>query len=286
MGIVKQSLLATLILTASWATAAAEGIDLGISFRAFGGTTTQLATDNSIFSRSLFWSDASEQALDAYRSGDYETAREIWEDEAEAGDLIGQWHLAIMHRLGQGVRVDNATALRYYEMAASQFDADRSNPDVFSLTRDALFWVAYYNYVGDEQAGIQSRPAFAFRLYTTTANHGHAGSQFYIGIMFLNGQGITRDSRQGMRWLNLAAQKRYAAAMAQLGEIYWQGELQEQNRARGLMWYTLASESAREEENPEIFNRYEELYLEADDEERRMAEGLALQWSQHNPGTE
>jgi TPR repeat protein len=86
-----------------------------------------------------------------------------------------------------------------------------------------------------------------------------------------------------MRWLNLAAEKYYAPAMAQLGEIYWRGELQSQDHARGLMWYNLASESAREEANPEIFDRYEELYLTASDEERHLAEGLALQWKERNP---
>ena len=282
LGSVNRTFAAGAMLFAALTAASAEGMDLGISLRAFGGAATQVAPNTAV-RNSLYWSDDSEQALDAYRNGDFETALRLWEVEAQAGDLIAQWHLAMMYRLGQGVRSDSAQALHYYEMAATQFDADRSDMNIFAMTRDALFWVAYYHQNGVEQAGIQPRPDYAFRIYRVTANHGHAGSQFYIGVMLLNGQGISRDSKQGMRWLNLAAEKCYAPAMAQLGEIYWRGELQSQDHARGLMWYNLASESAQEEANPEIFDRYEELYLTASDEERHLAEGLALQWKERNP---
>jgi len=165
-------------------------------------------------------------------------------------------------------------------MAASQFQPDRTHVEEFSMTREAMFWVAYYNAVGDEQAGIEPRTSVAFRLFTVTANHGHPGGQFYIGVMFLSGEGTSRDPKQGMRWLNLAAEKGYAPAMARLGEVFWRGDLQEQDRARGLMWYMLAIEHAIENENPEIFDRAQELMLDANDEERRKAQGMALQWAQ------
>ncbi len=265
--------------------ASAEGIDLGISFdsfRAFGQSATQQAAPRNALPTSLMWSDESEQALDAYRSGDYAAALEVWEVEAEAGDLVAQYYLATMYRLGRGVRKEPAMALRYFGMAASQFQPDRTHVDEFSMTREAMFWVAYYNSVGDEQAGIERRPAVAFRLFTITANHGHPGGQFYMGVMFLTGEGTTQDPKQGMRWLHLAAEKGHAPAMARLGEIFWSGEAQLQDRARGLMWYMLAIDNAIENENPEIFDRAEEMLLDANDDERQVAQGLAVQWAQSN----
>ncbi len=268
----------------------AQSIDLSVGFQAFGrSSTSQLAPEGapqgsgSLVPSVSFFSDDQKRAIDAYQRGDYATAKSIWEELAANGDMVAQWHLARMYRLGQGVGTDSAMSLQYYEQVSRHFDADRSVRDRFGITRDALFWVAHFYNTGVERAGIQPRPAYAFRLLRITANHGLAAGQYMVGTMLLGGIGTSANHKVGMRWLNLAAEKRYASAMAQLGDIYWRGELRPQDRARGLMWYILATENAREEINPDIYDRYEELYIDAGDEERRMAEGLALRWNSENP---
>ena len=59
-------------------------------------------------------------AVQAYESGDNESAWFLFWSLAQAGDDRAQFNLAQMYRLGKGIPVDLALARRWYEAAASQ----------------------------------------------------------------------------------------------------------------------------------------------------------------------
>lgn len=61
-------------------------------------------------------------AEQAYRSGDYETARQHYEALAAQGDGYANLILGLMHQQGQGVETDPAKAHAYYERAADNGD--------------------------------------------------------------------------------------------------------------------------------------------------------------------
>jgi TPR repeat protein len=63
--------------------------------------------------------------------------------------------------------------------------------------------------------------------------------------MHLDGVGVDKDSREAVRWLFLAAGKGHLQAEALLGQTLFAGrEGVRPQRARGLMWLTLAREAA------------------------------------------
>lgn len=47
--------------------------------------------------------------------------------------------------------------------------------------------------------------ATAARLWTPHAEQGDAQAQYYLGVMYANGQGVRQDYVQAHMWLNLAA---------------------------------------------------------------------------------
>jgi len=63
-----------------------------------------------------------EDALDAYFSGDYETAFRLWKPLAEGGDVDAQAELGSMYYWGAAPAVpqDYAEALKWFRMAAEQ----------------------------------------------------------------------------------------------------------------------------------------------------------------------
>lgn len=229
------------------------------------------------------WASEREKAHKAYNSGDFDAARQHLEQSAEEGDLIASWYLGNMYRLGQGVDVDNATALAHYETVAEAFAPDEPDRQVFNIMVDSLVRVADYYRLGDPDAGIEQQGRRAFDIYKVASTYGHPAAQYALGLMYFNGTAVTRNREQGVRWLILAARKRYPLAEAKLGDMYWTGDYVRKDRVRGLMWYMLAQESVRPEENPEIVDRFDMLMGDADTTVRTAAESMASTWSAKFP---
>ncbi len=101
--------------------------------------------------------------------------------------------------------------------------------------------------------------------------------------MNIKGQGVKKNPQQGLKWLIAAARKRHAQSEAYLGDLYWEGKLVRIDRTRAVMWYILAQQSARPEENPEIFDRLDRLVAAVSEEERLEAEARARVWADQYP---
>ena len=52
------------------------------------------------------------------------------------------------------------------------------------------------------------------------AAKGEAAAQFNLGVMYANGQGVTQDYAEAVRWYRKAADQGYAAAQFNLGLLY------------------------------------------------------------------
>ena len=93
----------------------------------------------------------------------------------------------------------------------------------------------------------------------------------------------TPVSEDQWRAIETAARKRYAPAEAYLGELYWEGKIVRRDRTRAVMWYSLAKESARPEENPEIYDRALQLEANVSEDELIEAEARAKVWDGQYP---
>jgi hypothetical protein len=231
-----------------------------------------------------FWTDDLKAAKKAYRNGKFGRALKLFRRESEAGNYIADWYLGHMFRTGRGVPRDDAMAFSYYSRVADHYDPDEPDQNRLRITVDAMIRVADYQRTGVASAGIEANPVAAARTFLRLATtYGHPQAQYALGIMNIKGQGIKKNPQQGLKWLIAAARKRHPQSEAYLGELYWSGNLVRKDRTRAVMWYILARQSARQEENPEIYDRTIALMAQVTDDERLEAEARARVWEEQYP---
>lgn len=231
-----------------------------------------------------FWTDDLKRAKKAYNSGNYSRAMKFFRRSSEDGNIVADWYLGHMYRMGRGVPRDDASAYSYYSRVAELYDLDEPDQNRLRITVDAMVRIADYQRSGVASAGIAQNPASAARTYLKIAtNHGHPAAQFALGVMSIKGQGMKRNPQQGLKWLIASARKRHARSEAYLGELYLEGKLVRADRTRAVMWYILARQTARPEENPEIFNRAAQLEGKVSKDERLEAEARAKVWNEQYP---
>jgi len=231
-----------------------------------------------------FWTDDLKKAKRAYRSGDYQRALKFFRRASDDGNIVADWYLGHMYRIGRGVGRNDAMAYSYYSRVADLYEPDEPDQNRLRITVDALVRIADYQRTGISSAGIKRAPMAAARAYLKVATaYGHPAALYALGVMNIRGEGVKANPQQGLKWLIAAARKRYAPAEAYLGELYWDGKLVRPDRTRALMWYMLARDSARAEENPDIFDRALQLEANVSDEERIEAEARAKVWDGQYP---
>lgn len=231
-----------------------------------------------------FWTDELKKAKNAYKSGNYDRALRLFRRASEDGNIVADWYLGHMYRMGRGVQRDDAVAYSYYSRVAENYDPDEDDQNRLRITVDAMVRIADYRRTGVEAAGIKRDPSYAVQSYLKIATtYGHPSAQYALGVMTLTGQGVRQNPQQGLKWLMAAARKRHPLAEAQLGELYSEGRLVRHDGTRALMWYILATKSARPGEYPEIFDRRDELEGLASMEERLEAEARARVWDGQYP---
>jgi TPR repeat protein len=229
------------------------------------------------------WQNDYKTGQTAYRDGDFATALGHFQRAAEAGSPMANWYLGTMHRLGQGVPADAGKAFGYYRQAAIAYDSEQPNTRLMQMTVDSLVRVGDAYRAGLAAAGIERDVQRALNLYTMAAGHGHPAALYGIGLVYLEGDGVTQRPDQGVKWLMRAARKRYAPAETMLGDLFWDGKIVEQDRTRAIMWYRLAQQTARPDEQAAILSRVDAVMSAASAEERTTGEALATQWSQQYP---
>ena len=129
-----------------------------------------------------------EDALAAWRRGDYATAYRLWGPIADQGAPDAQFYLGFMNEYGQGVPRNSVEAIKWYRKAADQHHAVAQ----FSLG------IMYAN--GE---GVPHSDSEAAQWYRLAADQGLAGAQFNLGIMYTEGKGVPQDHVLAHMWLDL-----------------------------------------------------------------------------------
>jgi TPR repeat protein len=81
----------------------------------------------------------------------------------------------------------------------------------------------------------------ARNLYSELANQGDRLAQFKLGVMYEEGKGVTKDSREAIRWYIVASGQGFPGAAFNLGRLYHDGRGIPQNHSRARRWYLVAS---------------------------------------------
>jgi TPR repeat protein len=216
---------------------------------------------------------ALQSGLASYRAGNPASSVAALKYAAAGGESLAQWKLGRMYAEGDGVPRDDYKAYEYFSEIVDRYDEDTASWRDKSVAASAFVAVGLFNLKGI--AGDRLRPdaEAALRLFRYAATHfSDANAQYHLARLYLDGApGVPRDHMQAARWLHLAAEKNHVESQALLGRILFCGEGMPAQRARGLMWMTLAREGAVGKAQEWIRALYDQSMRTASDNDRQAA---------------
>ena len=130
-----------------------------------------------------------QEAMDAFDRGDTLTAVKEFQTLADSNDARGQYGMAIMYDLGEGVPQSSEQAAKWYRLAAEQGYADAQNN----------LGVMYEN--GD---GVPRNYGEAMQWYRKAAELGNKDAPNNIGVMYMAGSGVPRNFVKACMWFSIA----------------------------------------------------------------------------------
>lgn len=84
--------------------------------------------------------------------------------------------------------------------------------------------------------------ATALRLWRPLAEQGDAGAQGLIASMYYNGEGVSQNYDEALKWSHRAADQGVAVDQTRLGQMYENGQGVPQDRAEAMKWYRKAAD--------------------------------------------
>ena len=136
-----------------------------------------------------FANDDYQAAQEAFYKGDYVDAVKGFKSLAEQGDSRGQYGLAIMYDLGEGINQNSEKAMEYYRAAAEQGHADAQN------NLGAMY---------EEGESVDPNYKEAMKWYRLAAENGNKDAPNNIGVMYMVGHGVSRDFLMAHKWFTVA----------------------------------------------------------------------------------
>jgi len=98
-----------------------------------------------------------------------------------------------------------------------------------------------------QAAYYQGDYATAANGFQILADRGNARAQFFLGEMYLNGNGMKRDYAQALKWARAAAEQGSAEAQYTLGGMYELAQGVPQDYVQAHVWYSLSASSGDEQ---------------------------------------
>ena len=200
---------------------------------------------------------------------------------AEGGHPVAQWKLGRMYADGDGVIQDDLRAFEYFSSIANAHAEDSPSAPQATIIANAFVALGRYYLNGIPNSKVRADTERAREMFSYAASYfGNADAQYDLARLYLKTPDASRDDfRYGARWLGLAAQKGQHQAQAMLGQMLFNGDRLPRQAARGLMWLTLARDSATPDE-VWIKESYNRAIAKASDDDRAMALQMLEHWVQ------
>ena len=87
--------------------------------------------------------------------------------------------------------------------------------------------------------GVRTAPVKAVSWYRKAAEQGHVRAQFWLGWMYRRGRGVEQVYAEAAGWYGKAADQGHAMAQYNLGLLYRDGKGVPRNRVEAYKWFTL-----------------------------------------------
>ncbi len=142
------------------------------------------------------------EALSAYRAKDYETALNIWKEEAKFKNDQAMANLGLMYLKGEGVEKNYDSAREWFE-EASKYDNDSANYNLALMYQTKI--------------GVEEDEAKAIDYFRKAVRKNHQGANFRLGLLLLKDRTNTELVKEGFECMLNAAKSGHAMAMIQMG---------------------------------------------------------------------
>lgn len=253
---------------------AGTAIGLGLPVSAFDGTESPSTHMSAV--------EAFRDGTLALKKGEKAKALTSLQYAAENGHPFAQWKLGQMYAKGDGVARNDMRAFEYFSRVADGYADDRPDTPRARIVSNAFVALGNYYLDGIPNSPIHSNPERAREMFQYAATYfADPDAQYDLARLYLNGKGTPRDPRQAVRWLSLASHKGQYRAQALLGAMLFKGDVIRRQASRGLMWLTLARDSANGPEDRWIDDLYDSAFKQATDDERAVAQIYLERWMTH-----
>jgi len=211
--------------------------------------------------------------LQKFQSGDLVGAAESLREAVRNNDVMAAWKLGRMYADGTGgVKKDDLQAFEYFRIIAEiPRIEDAVGTTQGGFVAKALVALGEYHLNGIPNSDVKSDPVQARqKFYLAAFVFGEPKAQYHLGRMYLDGQGGAKDTKNAVRWLNVAAMKGQYEAQAVFGGLLFKGQLVPRDAAKGLMFLKLAVDAATPKETW-IADQFNAAWKQATDDERAVA---------------
>jgi TPR repeat protein len=145
-----------------------------------------------------------EDGIEAFNSGDFKKAYELYLIEAKKGNASAQTNLGTLYATGQGVPQDDTEAVKWFRKAASQGER---------IAQSNLG--AHYA----KGQGVPQNDKEAAKWFIMAAKGGDFLSQLSIGIMYELGRGVSQNHLVAWAWYTLAKENGGEVAQSYIESI-------------------------------------------------------------------
>jgi uncharacterized protein len=215
------------------------------------------------------------------KTGDTEKAVQSLEYAADNGHPLAQWKLGRMYAEGEGVKHNDLKAFEYFRRIADGHADDNPDTREARFVANAFVALGQYYLAGIPDSDVKKDPERAREMFAYAASYFRdPDAQYYLARLYLDGVGAPHDPRTAARWFGLSAHKGLCKAQAMLGAMLFTGDHIPRQAARGLMWLTLAKDSADSNDQTWIGGLYDNAFRQANEDEKAMAAMYLKRWLQ------
>lgn len=131
------------------------------------------------------------KAMEALANRDYETFYEEALKSAESGDSAGMSLVASAYLTGRGIERDPAQANLWFEKAAEAGDVNSQNNVALRILANP--------------ASTEDEKEKGLYWLEKAASNGHPDSALRLGMLYMTGSNVTKDTESGVKFLRTAA---------------------------------------------------------------------------------
>ncbi len=223
--------------------------------------------------------EAYRQGKTAFDEGWYTLALPAIEFAAKRGVFGARLTLAKMYELGLGVPVDQAAAFDLYKNISKKHWNISSYHPAAPYIGSSLASLGLYYLNGISEISLKPDAKRAATYFTHASQFfGNPSAQYQLGKLYLSGQGVKKNVRRAISWLNNAAKKKHAPSQALLGQLLWDGDLVPKRQIKALALLIMAQKNAGPRDSEWINELHKTIVAASDLETRKGAKTAVARW--------